>query len=75
MRQKFYTVCETALFEGIKFCENCGTPVDSEILAAFLQPSATVGQESIIAPIVPSPPPSSGPGKVPLKSSQVFLSF
>jgi hypothetical protein len=75
MRQKFYTVCGTALSEGIKFCESCGTTVDPEILAAFLQPSATVGQESIIAPIVPSHPPSCGRGKVPLKSSQVFLSF
>jgi hypothetical protein len=64
MRQKFYTVCGTALSEGINFCENCGTPVDPEILAAFLQPSARL-QESIIAPIVLSPLPSSGPGKVP----------
>ncbi len=67
MRQKFCTVCGTALSEGIKFCENCGTPVDPEILAAFLQPSATDGQGSIIAPIVLSHPPSCGKGKVPLK--------
>jgi hypothetical protein len=67
MGQKFCIACGTALSEGIKFCESCGTPVDPEIPAPSLQPSASVGQEPSIQPIVPSPPPSHGAGKVPVK--------
>ncbi len=67
MRQKFCTACGATLSEGIKFCESCGTPVDPEIPAPSLQPSESVGQEPVITPIVPSPPPSSGAGKVPVK--------
>lgn len=67
MRQKFCTACGVTLSEGIKFCESCGTPVDPEIPAPSPQLSESVVQEPVITPIAPSPPPSSGAGKVPVK--------
>jgi hypothetical protein len=65
MRQKYCTACGATLSEGIKFCEICGTLVDTEMQAPSLQPPASAGEEPMIPPI--TPPLSRGTGKVPVK--------
>jgi hypothetical protein len=53
MGQKFCTVCGSALSEGIKFCENCGTPVEQAPPAP--EPLPLTGQAPPAVPAAPLP--------------------
>ena len=66
MGQKFCIVCGAALSEGIKFCENCGTPVDPVTPAPAQQPPAPFVQEPV-TPAAVSPPPPGRSGRITVK--------
>lgn len=55
MGQKFCITCGAALSEGLKFCENCGSPVPTEIPVQTLQPAVLAVQTPGSAPALPLP--------------------
>ena len=65
MGQKFCTVCGSALAEGIKFCESCGTPVEQAPPAPGSQPITR--QPTPAAPAAPLPRPAVSAKKAPVK--------
>ena len=65
MGQKFCTVCGSALSEGIKFCESCGTPVEQEPPAPGPQPLTE--QAAPAAPAAPLPHQTVSAKKAPVK--------
>jgi hypothetical protein len=67
MGQKFCTGCGAALSEGIKFCEICGTPVDSATPAPAQHLPSPIQHEPVTVPAVSSPPPPDRLGKIPVK--------
>jgi hypothetical protein len=64
---KFCIVCGAVLYEGKKFCEVCGTPVDPATPAPAQQPPAPAMQEPVILPPAASPPVTGRFGKMPVK--------
>jgi len=66
MGQKFCTVCGAKLAEGLRFCENCGTPVQPAQVAAVSSPSEITAPVPGTDPISPIPPRGSA-GKFPVK--------
>jgi zinc-ribbon domain len=55
MGQKYCPLCGAALPEGIRFCEQCGSPVIPDSFSPVLQPASPVGPPSGIPPVIASP--------------------
>jgi hypothetical protein len=52
MGQKFCTACGAALSDGLKFCENCGSPVLPDNPAQVFQAAVAVGQTPDTLPVI-----------------------
>jgi hypothetical protein len=63
---KFCIVCGAVIYEGIKFCEVCGTPADPATPVPAQQPSDAALQEPVILPPAASPPVTGRFGKMPV---------
>jgi hypothetical protein len=66
MEQQFCTVCGAKLNEGIRFCENCGTPTKALPATAITSLSGTLIQTPGADPVSP-PSLIGGTGKFPIK--------